>query len=73
MKEIQPRVAALMGKAAATRVLGLRNIAYGQRDQMIETTIPFAVPDTSGLNGHWEKDRHLGACAAENLIATYGG
>ena len=59
MKEIQPRVAALMGKAAATRVLGLRNIDYGQQDQMIGTTILFAVPDTSGSNGHWEKDRHL--------------
>ena len=47
MKEVQPRVAALMGKAAATRVLGLRKIDYDRQDQTVGATILFAVPDTS--------------------------
>ena len=59
MTKVQPRVVALMVKVAAKRVLGLRKIDYGRQDQTIGATILFAVPDTSGLNGHWGKDRHL--------------
>ena len=54
-----PLVTALLGKVAGERVLGRQKVGWGLQRESIGRTRVFVVPDTSGLNGRWEKDSHI--------------
>ncbi|AJY46069.1 mismatch-specific DNA-glycosylase [Martelella endophytica] len=67
MVAFRPGVIAFTSLNAARIYFGDRKIAAGLQSKKLENIPIFALPSTSGANGHWTKDRHHWYQLAETL------